>query len=372
MSAQPVPDLVTALDEAGLTGRGGAGFSTAVKVRAAVDHGADLIVNACDGEIGAAKDAYVIDHHLSLVRRGAELVAGSRVRYAARRGSYAHTLLQRAGLPVLTVPDRYVSSEESALVSLANGGLARPMTKAVPIVFGATDPDGRRLPATVVLNAETVLRIAQVAEHGPQWFRSFGTPDEPGPRLATIDGAVYAPGIVETAAGVPVAELIRAAGGTTGRASAVGIGGLSGGWLTPDEAQSAAWSRVGLQAYGFSPGPGTVLVLGEDTCPLLHVSGVLDHAAGESAGQCGPCMFGVPAVADDLRLLAAGRLDRPGVGRLRGRLGLLPGRGACRFPDGVAGYARSALQAFPDEVAVHLAGSCTVSTFLRRGHAVSV
>ncbi|MEP6631607.1 MAG: NADH-ubiquinone oxidoreductase-F iron-sulfur binding region domain-containing protein [Lapillicoccus sp.] len=365
-------DLVTALAEAGLTGRGGAGFSTAVKVRAAADHGAELIVNACDGELGAAKDAYVVQHHLPLLRRGADLVGGRRVRYAARRGSYAHTLLIHAGLDVLTVPDRYVSSEESALVSLAHGGLARPMTKAVPVVFGATDPDGRALPATVVLNAETVLRIAQIMEYGPSWFRAFGTPDEPGPRLAAIDGAVFAPGVVETAAGVPLAELVRAAGGTTGLASAVGIGGLSGGWLTPDEAKSATWSRAGLQAYGFSPGPGTVLVLGADTCPLVHVSGVLDHAAGESAGQCGPCMFGVPAVADDVRLLAQGRLDGPGLQRLRGRLGLLPGRGACRFPDGVAGYARSALQAFPAEVAAHLDGTCTVASSMRRSHAVSV
>ncbi len=365
-------DLIVALDEAGLTGRGGAGFSTATKVRAALDHGADLIVNACDGELGAAKDAYVVEHHLPMVRRGADLVGGRRVRYAAKRGGYAHGRLTGAGLDVLSVPDRYVSSEESALVSLAHGGLARPMRKPFPIVFGATDPDGRTLPATVVLNAETVLRIAQIAQYGAAWFRSFGTPDEPGPRLATVDGDVFAPGIVETAAGVPVAELIRAAGGTTGLASAVGIGGLSGGWLTPDEALSATWSRMGLQAYGFTPGPGTILVLASDTCPLAHVSRVLEHAAGESAGQCGPCMFGVPAVAEDMQRLAGGHLDRAGVERLRGRLGLLPGRGACRFPDGVAGYARSALQAFPEEVAAHLHASCATVVRSRRTDAVSV
>jgi NADH:ubiquinone oxidoreductase subunit F (NADH-binding) len=95
MTASPAVDLVTALAEAGLTGRGGAGFSTATKVRAAVDHGADLIVNACDGELGAVKDAYVLDHHLSMVRRGAELAGGSQVRYAVRRGSVAHTLVTR-------------------------------------------------------------------------------------------------------------------------------------------------------------------------------------------------------------------------------------------------------------------------------------
>ena len=128
--------------------------------------------------------------------------------------------------------------------------------------------------------------------------------------------------------------------------------------MTPDEASGAIWSRAGLAAYGITPGPGTVLVLGGDGCPLAHVSDVLDYAAGESAGQCGPCMFGIPALAEDMRLLRHCCLDRVGVQRLGRRLGLLPGRGACRFPDGVAGYARSALRVFAGEVSAHLAGIC--------------
>ncbi|MGB8381139.1 MAG: formate dehydrogenase, partial [Dermatophilaceae bacterium] len=283
--------LLAALEEAGLTGRGGGAFSTATKVRAAIDQGAVLIVNACDGELGAGKDAFVVERHLAELIHGAGLV-GARVRYAAHRGTGTEATLLGAGLDVLSVPHRYVSSEESSLVSLANGGLARPLSKQVPVVFGARDAAGRRLPGTVVLNAESVLRIAQIAQHGPAWFRSFGTFEEPGPRLATIDGAVFAPGILETAAGVAVERLIEAAGGATGPVSAVGIGGLSGGWLTPQETRGAIWSRAGLAAYQISPGPGTVLVLGADGCPLAHVSQVLDYAAGESAGQCGPCMFG--------------------------------------------------------------------------------
>ena len=132
------------------------------------------------------------------------------------------------------------------------------------------------------------------------------------------------------------------------------------------------WSRAGLAAYRFTPGPGTVHVLGRDECPVRHVSAVLDHAAGESAGQCGPCMFGVPAAAEDFDMLAAGRLDHSGFQRLRGRLGLLPGRGACRFPDGVAGYARSALRAFGAEVDAHLAGRCTVGAPTRTTDVVAV
>ena len=160
------PDLVDLLEDSGLTGRGGAGFGTAVKVRAAVSAGASLIVNGCDGEYGAVKDAYVVAHHLDELVHGANLLGRNGIRYAAHRGSRTESLLRAAGLDVLSVPQRYVSSEESALVSLANGGLARPMTKRVPVVFGSTAPDGRSLPPTVVLNAETVWRVAQIADRG--------------------------------------------------------------------------------------------------------------------------------------------------------------------------------------------------------------
>ena len=59
--------LIDLLDASGLTGRGGAAFSTVTKLRAAQQHGADLIVNACDGELGATKDAWVVSHHLAEV-----------------------------------------------------------------------------------------------------------------------------------------------------------------------------------------------------------------------------------------------------------------------------------------------------------------
>ena len=113
-------------------------------------------------------------------------------------------------------------------------------------------------------------------------------------------------------------------------------------------------------------------ILGEHECPIRHVGTLLAQAAGESAGQCGPCMFGVPAVVEDFGLLADGRLDQVGFQRLQGRLGLLPGRGACLFPDGVAGYASSALRAFGPEVSAHLAGRCSVNATVRRTDVVTV
>jgi NADH:ubiquinone oxidoreductase subunit F (NADH-binding) len=365
-------DILRALDDAGLTGRGGAAFNTATKIRAARERGADLVVNACDGEIGAAKDAYVVAEHLDEVRRGADLVGARHVRWAAHRGSRTAARVRAARLHLLEVPGRYVSSEESSLVRLAHGGPARPVTKRAPIVHGARDPGGRRLAPTLVLNAETVWRIAQIEALGPAWFRAFGTPDEPGPRLVTVGGAVARPGVVGTEAGVPVADIVATAGGPSEEAAAVGVGGLGGGWMSWSSAMGCRWSAVDLGPHGLSLGPGVLDVLSARVCPLDHVARLLEVAAGESAGQCGPCMFGVPDLAARVRALALGRVTPSDVDRLEGRLGILPGRGACHFPDGVSRFTASALRVFRDEVRAHLVGSCVASPTGRRSRVVTV
>ena len=205
--------LTSLLADAGLTGRGGAAFSTARKVEAAHAHGAHLVVNACDGELGATKDGWVVTHHLAELVEGAAAVAsGAPTTYAAHRGSDTAHRLRAAGLPVLEVPARYVSSEETSIISLAQGGLARPMTRRQPFVRGGHDSAGRRISPTVVLNAETVWRVGQVVRHGPEWFRSFGTLDEPGPRLVSVSTPSARGVVVEAAAGVPVRDLLSAAG----------------------------------------------------------------------------------------------------------------------------------------------------------------
>jgi NADH:ubiquinone oxidoreductase subunit F (NADH-binding) len=211
--------LVGLLEAAGLSGRGGAGFSTATKVRAAATEGASLIVNACDGEYGAVKDGYVVEYHLSELVRGAELLGRNGIRMRRRAGAGPRPGCVRPGWTCCR-SHTGTSPRRSALVSLTNAGLARPMTKRVPVVFRSVSPEGRRLPPTVVLNAETVWRVAQIAERGADWFRSLGTQEEPGPRLASVSGAVPSPGVVEIAAGVEVSRLIEAAGESAGASPA--------------------------------------------------------------------------------------------------------------------------------------------------------
>ena len=154
--------------------------------------------------------------------------AGAPVTYAAHRGSGTALRLREAGLRVLHVPPRYVSSEESAIISLAQGGLARPMTKRQPFVRGGRDSEGRRISPAVVLNAETVWRAAQISRLGPAWFRSFGTPEQPGPRLVSVSTPAARGVVVETSAGAPLTDLLDLAGGLAAGSRVVLVGGLGG------------------------------------------------------------------------------------------------------------------------------------------------
>ncbi len=351
--------LLDALDAAGLTGRGGAAFPSAVKLRAMTRRRTAVIVNACDGELGAVKDGWVVANHRDELLRGATLVgrlARGPVSFAAHRGSATEERLHAAGVDVLDVPHRYVSSEESSLINFAQGGLARPMTKRSLYIQGGRDSTGRRISPSVVLNAETVWRIAQIAEHGPEWFRRYGTVAEPGPRLVSIGGYVGRPVVVETQAGAPIGDLLAAAH-TPADAEYVLINGLGGAFAPIAAIASAPWSREGLARFDARLGPGILEVVNPRGCPLDMVGDLLTYAAGESAGQCGPCMFGVP----ELSALWQQYVRSPSARHRRAlevNLGLLPGRGGCKFPDGVAGVARSALTVFAEHITEHASGRC--------------
>ena len=102
---------------------------------------------------------------------------------------------------------------------------------------------------------------------------------------------------------------------------------------------------------------GIVVVLGSEACGLTESARVVHYLAGQSAGQCGPCVYGLPAIADDLARLARGDVDPSLLTRLDRRVGQVDGRGACRHPDGAANLVRSALAVFADDVRAHARGA---------------
>lgn len=367
-SADPAP-LIAELEVSGLTGRGGGGFPTAAKLAAATARGGRrrtaLVVNLMEGEPSSSKDAVLGSYAPHLVLDGAAVLAavlgGASVTVAVARGnegvrrSIEQALVERRAVgmgpevEIAEPPDRYVAGEESALSAWLDGADARPTFRPDK---PATLSIGRRV--SYVENAETTAAIALIARSGGRAFAAGGAGGVGGTALCTISGAVESPGVREVPVGTPLGEVIAQAG-ALGTITGVLLGGFGGSFVGPD-ALGAPWSIDGLRPLGASPGAGVVHVVGADSCGLVEIARIARWMAAESAGQCGPCVFGLPALADDLELVARrrskGRLDL----RLNGHLSLVEGRGACAHPDGVARMVRSGLAVYSRELAEHLAG----------------
>ncbi len=359
--------LLADVAASGLTGRGGGGFPAAAKWDTVRRSGRRpvVVVNAMEGEPASAKDRALLTWSPHLVLDGAELAAGlvgARsvvVCVADDRTAPARAvelaIAERAGRPgapelsVLRPPARYVTGEESALARWIASGDARPVLrvdKSVPLRAG------RR--TVLVHNAETLAQVALVARHGAAWFRSLGTDEAPGTTLVTVSGAVRTPGVVEVELGTPVTDVVRPCG-PTGPAGGLLVGGYGGAWLAPDLAATPL-APAPLARAGATLGAGIVVVLPATSCGIAETARIARWMAGQSAGQCGPCVFGLPALADDLERLAAGRADTAVIGRIDERARAVTGRGACRHPDGVARLVRSALAVFDADAAAHAAG----------------
>jgi NADH:ubiquinone oxidoreductase subunit F (NADH-binding) len=356
-------DIIAMAREAGITGRGGAGFPVWRKLAAVAGAGRPAVVigNAAEGEPASGKDRALLAAAPELILDGLQLAARATGAAAAHlyapvsaHGPLRAVLAGRGGLPVAltAAPDAFVSGEESAAVAAVTGRGAVPADKRIRIT-----ESGVGGAPTLVQNVETLAHLALICRYGPGWFRTAGTADEPGTFLATVSGAVHRPGaVVEAGYGVRLGDLIAAAGGPATRLQAVLVGGYHGGWVPADPGLSV--SRAGLAAYGASPGAGVVVALPAASCGLAESARIATHLARESAGQCGPCVNGLPRMAQTLADLALRRI-RPGLAGEVDRLArLVSGRGACRHPDGTARLVLSTMRAFEADVAAHLSGRC--------------
>lgn len=371
----PIPrvDVLAAVEASGLRGRGGGAFPTAAKLRAVASRrGRPVVVaNATEGEPVCVKDKVLLRHLPHLVLDGAVLAAtGLRAREAivvvgadavAEQQSVARAIEARrryrgdgeVSLHLAVAPSRFVSGEETALVNFLNGRAAKPTFKP-PLPFER----GVGGAPTLVQNVETLAHIALIARFGSEWFRELGTRDEPGSALLTVSGAIRRPGVYEVALGSPLVELLAMAGGVTDAPQAFLLGGYFGTWVAAERAQRLELSAASLKAAGASLGAGAVVVQSAAACGVVETARIASWLAGESAGQCGPCVHGLAAIAGALeRLAACERKDRRP--QLERWLGLVERRGACRHPDGSARFVASALEVFAPEVRHHLDGRCT-------------
>ena len=350
--------LIELLAAAGLRGRGGAGYPAARKLAAVREarRAAVVLANGTEGEPAAAKDRLLLTLLPHLVLDGAILCArelrAREVVVAVTDGpalrALERALAERAGerpaVTLVRVPDGFLAGEETALVHHLDAALLKPtLTPPFPSERGL-----HRRP-TLVQNVETLAHIALIARHGPDWFRSIGAAEDPGSALLTVSGAVGRPGVFEVATDVPPAELVDAAGGVTEPIRAVLVGGYFGEWV---DGHRLADARR-LPALGPKRGAGVLTLLPASACGPAETAAVLAYLAGQSAGQCGPCTHGLPAIARMVGAIVDGLAPADAMHHLDRWLAVVPGRSACRLPDGAVAFAASALSVFAEEFADH-------------------
>lgn len=344
--------LLDALDDAALTGRGGGHFPTARKLRAARQAGPGLVVaNGAEGEPLSRKDTALLELRPHLVLDGlacvAEIVGARSAAVWLHESAYparvavARALAERTvheeepAIRIAVGPDHYLTGESSAVLRGVSGAPALPSFRRTPGSGG------------LVHNVETLARIGMLAR------------GEPAGESVLVSASGAGSIVVLELPGQCLMSDAVAAGTGGAPTQAVLVGGWGGNWIPWSEAGRIPLAESSLRAQGLSLGAGILHALPTDRCGIALAASIASSLAAASARQCGPCVFGLAAIASSLALLArGGRRSRRELGRLSRFLELVQGRGACHHPDGAARMVVSAMRVFADDVEAHLHGRC--------------
>ena len=361
----PLPSadvLVTLARAVDLRGRGGAGFPAAIKLASAARRRAVVVVNASEGEPASRKDAALMSLAPHVVLDGAAAVAhalGTRsvhvvvpaelpsIRVGVQKAlSERIAAGERLRWELHEAAPRFVAGQAQAVLQLLAGKENLPVTSWKPEAVS-----GHKGRPTLLSNAETFAQLGHLARVGSDGYAAFGTAAEPGTTLVTLRGDGWDPQVREVAFGTPLAEVLTRAE----MAQPLLVGGYHGTWLKPAQLLGLTVSRADIAAAGATLGAGVLLPLAQGWCPLARTEALVNYLAGQSARRCGPCVNGLPAMAEAMRDLVHGRGS---AWRLEVLCGLVSGRGACAHPDGTARLVTSMLTRFPEEVHLHSLGGC--------------
>lgn len=353
-------ELHEALRRIALRGRGGAGFPFATKLEAVLRQRSRpvLVVNLSEGEPASAKDHAVALTRPHLVLDGVVATARSlrarevhvvlpHERPAAAAAMRVALAERRDGVRITShvAEPRFVSGQAKAVVELLAGRPNLPVTSWQPEAVS-----GHRGRPTLLSNAETWARVGLLVLRGVTAYCRLGTRDEPGTTLLTLGAPGLDPVVREVAYGTRLRDVLPAE--LSGRPALVG--GFHGSWTTWETLASARVSVAGMRLLGAPLGAGVVLGAPVGTCPVTLTTDVVGYLAEQSAGRCGPCFNGLPALARAVASVAEG-----GTARVEQLAGLVERRGACAHPDGTVRLVRSVLHTFADEVSLHSAGACS-------------
>ena len=334
--------VIRFVSEAGLRGRGGAGYPAADKWRtcraqpAAQRH---VVANGYGADPGAATDRTLLEQDPHGVLEGLALAAfavGATRAYmavradatvAVRRLAVAIREAEEAGLigsdalgagfdlhvELRELQGAFVLGEETVLLRALEGKRGMPEQRPpYPAMKGLWGEP------TVVNNVQTLAAVPWILANGPAAHRAIGAADAPGTALVQVSGAVRTPGVLEVPMGTPLKQIVAAAGGATGELKAVLVGGPSGGFL-PAGRLDLPYSHAALAEAGAIVGSGTVLVVDASAC-IVELATLLERfMSDESCGKCIPCRIGTRRLTEIGERFIGGR-PRPDDVQLLGDL----------------------------------------------------
>jgi NADH:ubiquinone oxidoreductase subunit F (NADH-binding) len=315
------------------------------------------VVNLAEGEPASWKDTALALASPHLVLDGAAVAAralGAREVHVVVPGDRPAVTVQvrsavaerfpgddRITIELAEADTAFVAGQSAAVVELLSGRENRPVTTWQPAAVKGLH--GR---PTLLSNAETFAHVALVARGADR-----------ATTLLTLRGDTDLPRVHEVRLGTPWRKVLD----PDEIAGPLLLGGYHGTWAPPGALEDVVVSREAMAAAGLTLGAG--IVIASRRCPLDHGAEIATYLAHESAGRCGPCVNGLPRLASALRDIAAGL---PGTAEVE-RLGaLVERRGACAHPDGTTRMARSLVQHYVGEIALHQRGRCHYDTSVSR------
>ena len=378
-------DIIKEVADAGLRGRGGAGFPTGKKwafTRECPEQPRYLVLNGGEDEPGSKKDRMLMEHLPHLVIEGVILSAyaiGASKAYlyinanyetatksitdaldeAKTAGYWGQSILGSdfsLDIELTPAPHNYVAGEDTAVIEVIEGKKAWPRQKPpFPVTVGLFGKP------TSVNNVETLANVPVIILHGAEWYRRFGTPESSGTMIFSLNDDVNRPGIYELPFGTPLRYLIEECGGGMKggkKIKAIMPAAPSSAFLPPDKIDTPL-DHNSMRDAGSALGCGVVRLIGEGTCIVEEVLKISEFFTVESCGQCPACRMETNTLTSLLKKVQQGQGGQPILEQFGKILAFNKGKGFCNLIAMPGPPIESALKLFPDDFQAHLAtGKC--------------
>ncbi len=372
----PPEDVIAAVANSGLRGRGGAGFPTGAKWklgRANPDPVKYVICNGDEGDPGAFMDRLVLESDPHRVLEGLAIAAhavGATQGYLYIRAEYPlavrHTraaivqatergLLGTLRLEVREGAGAFVCGEETALIQSLEGKRGMPKLRPpYPVERGF------RGKPTIINNVETLACVPWIMRHGAGAFAAFGTKTSRGTKVFALAGKINRGGLIEVPMGITIREVVEEIGGGIkhGRAfKAVQLGGPSGGCI-PASLADTPIDYDALAQTGAIMGSGGMVVLDERDCMVDIARFFLKFTQAESCGKCTFCRIGTKRMLEILERLCAGEGRRDDLEKLATLADYVSRGSLCGLGQTAPNPVLTTLRYFREEYEAHLGGHC--------------